>query len=166
MEDLFEETNNMKGRLPSKNEVINYLRNLSKNVEEGNYDSIKSYSTLKDIEKALNDSLDIVKEQAKEKVAQDPITFLDGWEFKIKSGGPQWDFTHIKKWVDLKDKIKLIEQEAKQNFHKMGKIDFGVDENGNSFNKQTGEIIKNAPKIMPKVKFKTDSIERKKIKNV
>lgn len=158
MNDLYNETENAKNI--SKEDVIFYLQNIQKNVEDGNYDEVKSFATIKEIEKSFKSAKESISDIALDRISKDKEVVQDGYQFKVKEGGKQWDFTQIESWNTHKSEINKIEFEAKQNFNNLSKIKtFFDEETGNTINKSDGEVL-----IIPKVTYRKSSIEITKLK--
>lgn len=158
MNDLYKETESLKEKT-TKQDVINYLINLKTNVEEGNYDYIKSFLTIKEIEKAFKVAMEVIKDNALDVVSRDKVIIKDGYELKEKQGGAIWDFDNISTWAEHQKEMKKIEFEAKQNYNSLTKIKSFTDEEGNVVNEETGEEL-----ILPVVTYRKSSIQISKIK--
>lgn len=158
MEDLFRETENMKTPQINKDSFIKWLSDMRDNVTEGNYNAIKAFVTMKEVEKVFKCCFESIYEEAKFALGDD-TTVRDGYELKKKDGGNAYNFKGIESWSKTKVELEKIETIAKFNYNNLSKIDKEIDEEGNLYNKETGELI-----IVPEVTAKKASIQITKIK--
>ena len=101
-------------------------------VVDGEVDALEIYAQLKDFEKHFKDCLAVVQEDAIKDAERYGEKSFDhsGFKFELREGRRTYDFKHIPEWVDVKNKLKEIENDAKTSASMNG-----------TFVKEGGEVV-------------------------
>lgn len=88
-------------------------------VLDGETDALSAYITLKEIEKDLADALKKVQPLALEAArAYEEKTFnAFGAKITVKKSAGRWKFDHIESYNEAKEKLKKVEELAKQAYN-------------------------------------------------
>ena len=125
---------------------MNYAQ-LVQDVLDGNESGLKALAILKELDKDVKEMIKQVEPVAIEeaaKYAEKSFEFQE-WKFEKRNGAKRYDFKHIHKWNEAKQKVTEIETEAKQAY--------AAYENNILTATQEGEEIE-----LPKVTYSKDSI--------
>lgn len=108
------------------------LNNYLQQVLDGEIDPLKAYIHLKRLEGKLKEALTLVEPSAFEAASKwSEKTFkVEGAEIQKKNAPGKWDYSNIPQYSKAKDKVKAIEELAKQAYAAKKQNSVIVDENG------------------------------------
>lgn len=112
--------------------IIETLSILTQSIADGNADALEAYIHLKQVEKKLSDALKEVEPMAYEMASrwQEKTFKYKGAEIQKKNAAGKYDYSNIKQYVSAKEKVKQIEELAKQAAAMAKTGNTVVDENG------------------------------------
>lgn len=120
-------------------------------VENGNKRALSVYANFKRCKDLFDQASKQIETLAHNEASEYPEkTFLEnGFEFEKRNGSTRYSYSHIPEVLDLKKKIKVIEEKSKQAFISKQKGILVADENGEEI-------------LLPKVTYTKDSLIVKK----
>ena len=125
---------------------INSIKQLTKEVINGDESALKVYATLKNYSKELEVCIESIKSQALEEAETYEKNFTkDGFAFEKRNGSKRWDFKALPEWAEKKAELKAIEDKAK--------IAYSAYENNLHTADEDGEVSE-----LPKVSYNSDSL--------
>ena len=121
-------------------------------VLNGEKEALDAYSYVKQLKSIYDELLPQFEALALEEATKyDQKTFRkSGFEYQLRNGGRRFSYSHIPKWIEVKEQLKKVEAQHKQAFISKQK--------GMLIANQDGEEI-----ILPKVSYNKDSLTVKQI---
>jgi len=123
-------------------------------IEEVDADKKNPYEALfevKDLQKELKKTVDIIEGIAFEKCQYEDKTFKNsGYQIEKRSGRKVWDFKRVKSWIEADNTRKEVEDKLKAAY--------SANEKGLNMADENGEVVP-----LPQVTFTKDSLIIKKI---
>ena len=136
--------------IKNQNQMLSVLSDISTAVLNGNLDAFEVYVRFDEIEKHLKLLTEKINEMAVTEAEKYKGQSFMGYMVEV-SQKTNYKYEHIPEWVELKNKIKEVEEKAKN----IAKASGGIDLIGES----TGEIMSSA-----KVSYSKPYITLKKTK--
>lgn len=146
--------------------IFEALREYEQQVIEGEISPLKAYIELKSLLDAVKATIDNINENVIKEVSREPEKqglICAGFCAKVQQK-TTWKFDHIEKWVDEKQKLSEIEEQAKKIYQLQSSLNVNTEfENGGVapgvVNEQTGEIMTPAIREMSKPFIKLDKLK-------
>jgi hypothetical protein len=146
--------------------IFEELREYQQQVIEGEISPLKAYIELKSLSEAVKVTIDNINENVIKEVSREPEKqglICSGFCAKVQQK-TTWKFDHIEKWVDEKQKLSAIEEQAKKIYQLQSSLNVNSEfENGGVatgvVNEQTGEIMTPAIREMSKPFIKLDKLK-------
>lgn len=103
------------------NNIIETINTTLYNAIQGNISAFDTYIDLKEVESALNDALNALKEVAMDEAIRYNGQQHRGYEIKVGSVGGRYSYDHIPEYTQLKEQLKQMEgnyQDAFKQYEK------------------------------------------------
>jgi hypothetical protein len=96
--------------------MTNFINELTQNALDGSANALEAYIELKRIETALKTALESLTDAAYQEADKftEKTFALKGAEVTKKSAAGRWDYSHIHQYSATKERLKTIEEMAKQ----------------------------------------------------
>lgn len=98
------------------NNIIETINTTLYNAIQGNISAFDTYIDLKEVESALNDALNALKECAMDEAIRYNGQQHRGYEIKVGSFGGRYSYDHIPEYVELKEQLKAMESSYQDAF--------------------------------------------------
>ena len=103
------------------NNIIETINTTLYNAIQGNISPFDTYIGLKEVENALNDAINALKEAAMDEAIRYNGQQHRGYEIKVGSVGGRYSYDHIPEYIQLKEQLKQMEgnyQDAFKQYEK------------------------------------------------